>query len=247
MIKAILVDDEVNNVNNLRLLLQKYCPEVEVIAAAHSAQNALKIIQLNTPDLLFLDIEMPEGSGFELLEQLNNPTFEVIFVTAFDKYALKAIKYSALDYLLKPIDIQELQQAVHKVQRKLNTRQLQEQLEILLQNLRGQNGKSAKIALPTAERIDFVEVPHISHCRGDNNYTHVQLIDNQCILVAKTLKEFEELLTEHGFFRTHQSWLVNLHQVRSFVRKDGGYALMKDGTQIPVTQQRRKAFLQQLR
>lgn len=244
MIKAILVDDEANNLENLRLLLEKYCPEVTVSAMARSAQRALESILLHAPDLLFLDIEMPDGSGFDLLQKLNTPTFEVIFVTAFDKYALKAIKYSALDYLLKPIDITELQNAVQKVQARLHTRNFQNQLDILLSNLRG---KSSKIALPSAERIDFVDVQHINYCRGDNNYTHVQLHDRQSIIVSKTLKEFEELLTEHGFFRTHQSWLVNLQYVISFIRKDGGYALMKDGTQIPVTQQRRKAFLQRLK
>lgn len=240
--KAILVDDEHNNLENLRLLLAKYCPEVQVLATATTVAEALEHFRAHQPELIFLDIEMPGGNGFELLDALKGYNFEVIFVTAFDHYSLRAIKYSALDYLLKPLDINDLQAAVRKARERLQTRSFQQQVDVLLSHL-GQNPRAARIALPSAERIDFVEIARIAYCKGDSNYTHVKVGDQTPILVAKTLKEFEELLSPHGFFRTHQSWLVNLDFVVSFVRKDGGYALMQDGAQVPVAQQKRKDFL----
>ena len=240
--KAILVDDEHNNLENLRLLLAKYCPEVQVLATATTVAEALECFRAHQPELIFLDIEMPGGNGFELLDALKGYNFEVIFVTAFDHYSLRAIKYSALDYLLKPLDIADLQVAVRKARERLQGRSFQQQVDVLMSHL-GQNTRAARIALPSSERIDFVEIAQIAYCQGDSNYTHVKVGDQAPVLVAKTLKEFEELLSLHGFFRTHQSWLVNLDFVVSFVRKDGGYALMRDGAQVPVAQQKRKDFL----
>jgi two-component system LytT family response regulator len=245
MIKALLVDDETNNLENLRILIEKYCPEVQVIAEATSMQLGLAAFHLHQPELIFLDIEMPGGSGFEMLDQIKQYSFEVIFVTAFDHYSLKAIKYSALDYLLKPLDIIDLKIAVQKALLRLSHQAFHQQLEVLLSHVNPSN-KSTKIALPSSERIDFVEVNEICYCQGESNYTHVKVGSNPPILVAKTLKEFESLLQEHRFFRTHQSWLINLNFVVSFVRKDGGYVLMRDGVQIPISQQKRKALLQLL-
>jgi two-component system, LytTR family, response regulator len=243
MMNAILVDDEPNNLENLRILLEKYCPDLRVVATATSVNQALDVFSQHRPDLLFLDIEMPGGNGFELLDRLYGFSFEVIFVTAYDHYSLKAIKYSALDYLLKPLNIQELQTAVFKASERLKSRSLQQQVDVLFSHL-NQSNRVPRIALPSVERIDFVEIAQITYCQGDSNYTHVKVWDQPALLVAKTLKEFDELLTPHRFFRTHQSWLVNLDEVVSFIRSDGGCALMRDGIKIPVSMPRKKAFLQ---
>lgn len=245
-IAAIIVDDERNNCENLKELLGKYCPEVEIVGMAHSAAEGIEGISRLRPSLVFLDIQMQGGSGFDLLEQLRPVSFEVIFVTAFDQYAIRAIRFCAIDYLLKPVDILELQSAVSRAVNKILQREPNLSLTNLLEN-RNPEKDGLKIALPTAERILFVQISEIIRCLGDNNYTTVYLKNSDSVLVSKTLKEYEELLTDKGFLRVHQSHLINLRYVRSFEKQDGGYLKMTDGASVPISRQRKQHVLQQLR
>ena len=245
-IAAIIVDDERNNCENLKELLGKYCPEVEIVGMSHSAAEGIESILLLKPSLVFLDIQMQGVSGFDLLEQLKPVSFEVIFVTAFDQYAIRAIRFCAIDYLLKPVDILELQSAVSRAANKILQREPNLSLTNLLEN-RNQEKDDLKIALPTSERILFVQVSEIIRCLGDNNYTTVYLKNSDSVLVSKTLKEYEELLTDKGFLRVHQSHLINVRYVRSFEKQDGGYLKMTDGASVPISRQRKQQVLQQLR
>ncbi len=238
MINAILVDDEPNNLENLAHLLKEHCPQVTILGMAQSAGEAKKLFARQAPDVLFLDIEMPGQNGFQLLEALQPMQAEVIFVTAFGHYALKAIKYSALDYILKPISIEELQDAVQKAERKLASKQPESRLQNLLENLSGRN-RIPKIALPLSERVEFVPEDQILRCQSDNNYTNIYLMSGRRLLISKTLREFQDLLSEERFMRVHQSHLVNIDAISSLVRRDGGYLEMTDGSQIPVSQNRR--------
>lgn len=244
-ISCVIIDDEEHNLENLKLLLAKHCPEVNVFGMASSAKQGLEMITNYSPDLVFLDVEMPDKNGFDLLELIPVKAFEVIFVTAYNKYVLQAIKSCALDYLMKPISIQELQEAVRKVANIVEKKHENEKLKMLLQNLKNPN-LSYKIALPTSEALNFVSIDQIVRCGGENNYTKFYLIDGTKILVSKTLKEWEELLSSHGFIRTHQSHLVNSFYVKSYIKKDGGYILMNDGSTASVSKKRKDYVLKQL-
>ncbi|MCU4164071.1 LytR/AlgR family response regulator transcription factor [Carboxylicivirga caseinilyticus] len=241
-IRALIIDDEENNINNLKDLLQYYCPEVEICDTAQNAAEGIKKIKAVQPELVFLDVQMPGGTGFELLEALSPITFQVIFVTAFDQYAIRAIRFCAIDYLLKPVDILDLQQAVQRAIRNLQEKNQIHAPQQFIEN-RKQEANKQKIGLPTAERILFVELHEITRCVGESNYTHVYLMDGKSILISKTLKEFDELLCDKGFTRVHQSHLVNLKYVRSFEKYDGGYLKMNDGTSIPVSRQRKNTVM----
>ncbi|WP_255491399.1 MULTISPECIES: LytR/AlgR family response regulator transcription factor [unclassified Dysgonomonas] len=241
-IRAIIVEDEQNNRENLQKLLAKYCSSMEIIGLCTSAlEGRQKIVELR-PDLVFLDIEMPGGDGFSMLESLCIFDFEVIFVTAFTSYAIKAIKFSALDYIVKPIDIMELLKAVDKAKEKIHKKQQNSRMHNLLDN-RNREGNKKVIALPLSDKIEFVEIANIIHCQADGNYTFFHLKDGVKLLISKTLKEYDELLSPLNFLRVHQSHLINLDEVKSFVKTDGGYIQMKDGTSITISRQRREMVL----
>lgn len=242
IIRTILVDDEQNNRDNLRELLQKYCPKIQIVSACASAQEAMKAIETHQPELVFLDIEMPRENGFNLLEKLPNIDFEVIFVTAYDHYGIKAIKFSALDYLLKPIDISELIQAVNKAEEKINQQQENQRMLHLLHNNRLPD-ENKTLALSLADKIEFVEINTITRCEAENNYTTFYLNNGQKLIVSKTLKEYDELLSSFHFLRVHQSHLINLDYVKSFIKNDGGYIRMKDGSNVSISRQRRDYVL----
>lgn len=233
-IKALIVDDELNNRENLHGLLRQYCKEVEVIGLADSVDSAFKIIKSEEPDLVFLDIRMPEKDGFKLLESLDEISFEVIIVTAYNQYAIQAIKFCAVDYLLKPIDIVELTKAVDQVSRRINQKEENLRLRQLISHMHLKDSP-LKIGLASQNRIDFVEIARISRCEADSNYTHVYLQNREKMTISKTLKEFEELLKEHGFIRLHQSHLVNSSYIQSYQKSDGGYIQMTDGSIIPIS------------
>lgn len=246
-IKAVIVDDEQNNVDNLRRLLQKHCAEVEVIGEALNAEAAKEAIQKLQPELLFLDIQMPDKNGFDLLRSLTQPAFEVIFVTAYDQYGIQAVKFSAVDYLLKPINAEELVAAVQKAVQRTKERRQNGHLENLLHLLR-QNGQRQehRIALPTAKETRFVKTDGIVRCQSSNNYTTFYFADGEKLLVAKPIYEYDELLKDYGFIRCHQSHLVNRSYVKSWVKEDGGYLLLNDGTQLPVSRQRKEDVLKKI-
>lgn len=241
-IRAIIIDDEENNIANLQDLLQNYSPEVEVCETAQSASEGIAKIKSKQPDLVFLDVQMPGGNGFDMLEALSPINFQVIFVTAFDQYAIRAIRFCAIDYLMKPLDILDLQQAVQRAIQNLQETTPIQAPQQFIENRNQAPGK-IKIGLPTAERILFVELNEIVRCVGESNYTHVHLINGERILISKTLKEFDELLADKGFARVHQSHLIHLKYVRSFEKNDGGYLKMNDGATVPVSRQRKSVVM----
>ena len=241
-IRSIIIDDESNNIDNARALLREYCPAVEVVATAMNAAEGIEVIRDYRPDLVFLDIQMPVQNGFEVLKAFSRIDFEIIFVTAFDQYGIQAIKFSALDYLLKPIDIEELKKAVAKAADALHTRRMSQNIVNLMEYIRMGRKEIPKIALPTQQEILYVRIDEIIRCEASNNYTNFVLENGQTVLVCKTLKEFDELLKPYGFLRPHQSHLVNANCVRSYLREDGGLLLMKDEIKVPIARQKRESI-----
>jgi len=243
MIKAILVDDEVHCLDTLSILLKEFCPDVQIIERCRSAKSALDAIGKLKPSLVFLDIEMPAMNGFEMLEQFDEIPFAVIFTTSYDQYAIKAIRFSALDYLLKPIDPKELITAVHKVelQKKLPSN---EQFEMLLGHVHNKDTGFKKIAVPTLEGFELIPADQILRCEADDNYTHLFLKNKQKIIASRTLKEVEEQLHEFSYFvRIHHSYVVNINEVTKYVRGEGGYVIMSDGTSVNVSRSRKESLL----
>jgi two-component system LytT family response regulator len=245
MIKAIIVDDELDCCETIEALLNAYCPGVEIIGTYHNGGEALSAILRHQPDLVFLDVEMPKMNGFEMLEQVQQINFDIIFTTSYDQYALKAIRFSAIDYLLKPVDREELQRAVQKVIQR-SQRTIAKQVEILMQRLHQPAKSIGKIALPTMEGLEMIPVDSIISCESDSNYTIVLLRDKKKIVVSTTLKEIEEVLEDHSFARVHRSYLVNLNEVEKYVKGDGGYLIMSDGSMIDVSRNKKEQLLKKL-
>ncbi len=237
---ALIIDDEKNGRENLAGLIRQYCPQLSIVAEAASVGEAIQKIEEFRPRLIFLDIEMPGGNGFKLLEHFKTFPFEVIFVTAYDNFAIKAIRFSASDYILKPINLNELIAAVEKVCRRITQQNENEQIRQLYLNTR--HPANPKIGLPTGERIEFVQVNSIIRCQGESNYTHIYFIDRKPVLSAKSLIEFEELLGEYGFIRVHKAHLVNLNHVTSLSKNDGGILTMSNGDSVMISR-RRKDFV----
>lgn len=246
-IKAIIVDDEQHCIEALQTMLQKKCPEVAVLGGVNSVRAAKELIDELQPDLVFLDVEMPHQNGFELLKLFDRVHFDVIFTTAFEQYALKAIKFNALDYLLKPFSVKELQDAIQKYRERRNAARMNlpaaSPLEMFLQNMRTLQQTHKKIALPTLNGLVFMPVQNIVRCESTGNYTKIFFTDKKHLLVSRPLKEFEELLTDVDFFRIHNSHLINLQQMQSYIQGEGGFALMSDGTQVEVSRRRKAEFL----
>ncbi len=245
MIKAIIVDDEPYCCEALDTLLNRYCPQVKVAGICYSGREALQEIKEQKPQLLFLDIEMPQMNGFELLQKIPDPDFDLIFTTSYDQYAIKAIRFSALDYLLKPIDRDELQAAVHKVTER-NHYSLTQQLELLLQKMHAPAAQINKVAMPTMEGLQMVTVNSIISCESDSNYTVVFLKNKQKIVVSRTLKDIEEMLEDYSFFRIHHSYLVNINEINKYVKGEGGYVVMSDGTAVDVSRSKKELLLKTL-
>ncbi len=245
MIKAIIVDDEPYCCEVLSTLLEKYCPEVTVEAVCHSAAEAITAITNHPVQLVFLDIEMPHMNGFQLLEQLPHIDFDLIFTTSYDQYAIKAIKFSALDYLLKPIDRSELQVAVRKAVSRLQ-HPLPQQLQILLQKLHQPSHQVSQVALPTMEGLQLVPLDTIISCASSSNYTIISLKDKQKITVSRTLKEIEEMLEDTMFMRVHHSYLVNLNEIRKYIKGEGGNLIMSDGSSVDVSRSKKEGLLKKL-
>jgi two-component system LytT family response regulator len=243
MIKAMIVDDEPYCCDTLSILLERYCPQVEVTGRFHSAAEAVETIRLCPPQLLFLDIEMPRMNGFDLLEKVAPIQFELIFTTSYDQYAIKAIRHSALDYLLKPIDREELVQSIQKAGHRSP---LPQQIDLLFQKLQAPAHAFNKIAIPTMEGLQMISVNKIIHCASDSNYTIILLKGQQRVVASRTLKEIEELLEDYSFLRVHHSSVVNLNEVEKYVRGEGGYLLMSDGSAVNVSRSRKEGLLRRL-
>lgn len=248
-IKSVILDDESHSIKTLRWKLENYCPEVEVVATFDDPLAALDYLRVTPPNLLFLDIEMPMMSGFDVLEEIGRPfPFSVIFTTAYDQFGIQAVKVSALDYLLKPVQNKELQQAVQRYHQFISgTGDQNEQLGMLLDNVQAERqGRAPKVALATKESIEFVDASDIVLCTSDSNYTMVYLADGRKKLISRTLKDFEQILTPMHFFRPHNSHLINLDMVRELIRGDGGYLIMKNKMKVPIAKSRREELLQRL-
>ncbi|HVV56607.1 MAG TPA: LytTR family DNA-binding domain-containing protein [Mucilaginibacter sp.] len=247
MIKAVIIDDEQHCTDRLASLLDRYCRQsISLEGSYGSVEEGLQGIAETQPDLVFLDIQLGELTGFDLLGRLPEIGFEVIFTTAYDSYAIKAFKFSAVDYLLKPIDPDDLLQAVGKLQKVMYTHELSAKFDTLLHNLKNGSGVSKRITIPTAKGLVFVPVSDIVRCEADINYTTVYLKDKQQIVVAKTLKEFEEMLSEHNFFRVHNSHLISLDHIKSYQKGKGGYVILDDNTPIEVSTRRKDLFLKRM-
>lgn len=247
-LKALLIDDERHCIETLRYELEKHCPQVEVIGTASSGSEGIEKINELHPDLLFLDIEMPGMSGFEMLRSVGQMDFAVIFVTAYDQYALQAFRCSAADYLLKPVISDQLKEAVGKVNaRTTSISDSRLQLEALLYNLR-EGLRSPRIALPSGRGVDLVDASEILYCNAESNYTHVILSGNKKYTLSKTLKDVESMLeSTMDFFRVHQSYLINFKYMQRYLRDDGGYVVMSDGKHIPIAKRRKEDFLTRLK
>ena len=243
-LKAIIVDDEPYCCEALATLLEDI-PEVQVEAISHNGGDALNAIKKYGPDLVFLDVEMPKMNGFEMLEQLPSVNFEIIFTTSYDQYALKAIRFSAIDYLLKPVDSEELGRAIKKVMQRTQ-KPIAQQLEILMQKIHQPATPINKIAMPTMEGLQMISVESIISCESDSNYTILKLKSNKKVIVSRTLKEIEELLEEHSFARVHRCYLANLNEVEKYVKGEGGYLIMSDGSSIDVARNKKEILLKKL-
>lgn len=244
-LKTLIVDDEADAVNFIRSIIMEYCPKLKVIGTASNANDGVKMILEHQPELVFLDVEMPHGSGFDLLAQFPNKLFDVVFITAFNQYALKAIKFSAVDYILKPINISEFIEAVDKVIGK-RTHSYNQNINYgeLLENLK--STLPTKLAIPTSEGMEYLNTREIIRIEADRSYCWFYLTEKRKRLVSKNLKEYKDLLSDRNFFRPHNSHLVNLEFVKKYVRQEGGYIEMTDGAQIPVSRVKRELFLQEM-
>ena len=242
-IRSIIIDDESKSRNNLRQLLKEYCPNIEIIAEADSSMSALTLIKEQSPELLFLDIEMGKVSGFDLLKLLDGKqNFELIFVTAFDTYGIQALKACAIDYLLKPINIIDLVSAVNKAINQISPKKENERLKELIANI-DRRDEEQRIAVPLGDKIEFISIAKIIRFEAEGNYTHLYLEDSKHHLICKTLKEYHDLLIGHRFIRTHQSHLINFSKISAYVKADGGYISMEDGSQIPISRQKKDEVL----
>jgi two-component system LytT family response regulator len=242
-LKTIIVDDEPNAVDFISSIIGEYCPDLEVVGKASNVSEGIQKIQETKPDLVFLDVEMPNGTGFDLLAHFPEKDFDVVFITAFNHYAIKAIKFSAVDYILKPINITEFIEAVKSVIHKRSTSYMQsnEGFKALMENLK--SAYPSRLAIPTADGMEYLNPKDIIRIEADRSYSWFYLAGNRKILVSRHLKEFQDLLGDRYFFRPHNSFLINLKYVRKYVRKEGGYIEMQDGAQIPVSRNRKDLFL----
>lgn len=248
MIKSIIVDDEQHCINRLVDLLQTHCKNtVQVVGTFNTAEDAIAGISELKPDLLFLDVQLHSSTGFDLLGQVGEINLEVIFVTAYDNYAIKAFKFSAFDYLLKPIDSDDLLQAINKLQKVLQQHELSDKFNVLLDNLKNHKEPTKKITVPTGTGLVFLSINDIIRCEADVNYTTIYLKDKQKLMVAKTLKDFDEMLSDHQFFRIHNSHLINMNYIKSYHKGKGGYVSLTDNTSLEVSTRRKELFLKKIK
>lgn len=243
MIRALIIDDEKHCCDNLQWQLKTYCPEIDVVSTCNNAEKGIQQIRHHQPQLIFLDVEMPGMSGFEMLENLKEINFDIIFTTAFDQYAIRAIKFGALDYLIKPIDKDELLQAVNKFLNRTQRDSLK-QLNALLTHIKKSSDLSfQKIALPTLHGYELVSLNTIMFCESSSNYTNIRLNDGQHLLISRTLKDVQDLLDMQPFFRVHNSYIVNLQYAIRYVKGEGGFLVLNNDLNIPVARSKKDELL----
>ncbi|MEM7035706.1 MAG: LytTR family DNA-binding domain-containing protein [Bacteroidota bacterium] len=246
MITAIIVDDERSNRAFLTTMLVDFCPQVQVVAEADGPAPALEAIQAHDPDLLFLDIEMPTGDAFQLLEQVEDPRFQLIFTTAYDQYAIKAFKFSALDYLLKPIDPDDLVKAVQLAETRIKKSARNANLQVLIDNLSQKDNAPRRIMVPDQSGFVMVRIAEIVRLEAERNYTTFFLDDGKQVVASKSIGHYEELLEGHGFARIHNSHLVNLQKIQKYIKGRGGFVVTTDGAELEVSRRKKDEFLKKL-
>ena len=244
--KVLIIDNEAHLRSGLAQLLKEFCPSVTAIETAEGVQSGLQKIRSFQPDLLLLDVEMDDGTGFDLMKQVQYPSFQLIFITAHNQYAIEAFRFSAIDYLLKPVDPDALQSGVLRAGKNLQSKTLQQQVQVLLQQLTGLHQHEKKIVLKDIDNTYFIKVADILYCEAEGTYTKFFITGNKSILVSKNLKEYESVLEPLGFVRTHHSFLVNPGKIRVFDKRDGGLLLLEEGLSVPVSQRKRDQVLQML-
>jgi two-component system LytT family response regulator len=242
MLKAILVDDELSSLQNLQLKIQEYCPSVKIVAQTQRPEEAIGLILRHKPDVIFLDVEMPRMSGFKMLEQMPDIDFEIIFITAYNHYAINAIRISAFDYLVKPVAIKDLQQTIERLEH-FSVKKSRERAEVLKKNLANPKTQEDLITIPANDGLEFIQIKQIIRIESSSNYSKLILQDGQHLLVTRQLKDFEEILEDHRFYRVHHSHLVNLNYIAKYVRGDGGQITMKNGDIVDVSRRKKEVFL----
>ncbi len=242
VLKAILIDDELNSLQNLQFKIREYCPNVKIVAQSQNPEEAIRLIQQHKPDVIFLDIEMPRMSGFKMLEQIPEVDFEVIFITAYNHYAINAIRISAFDYLVKPVAIEDLQHTTERLGN-FSLKKTRERADILKQNLANPKSQEDNIAIPTNDGLEFIQIKQIIRIESSSNYSKIILQNGHHMLVTRQLKDFEELLQDYRFYRVHHSHLVNLNFISKYVRGDGGQITMRNGDIIDVSRRKKEVFL----
>lgn len=248
MIKAILIDDDHHLRTGLKALLERYTDDIAIIGEAESVKTGIEAVQKYKPQVIFLDIHLSDGTGFDMFEKLatlGRIKAHIVFITAHEQYAVKAFKFSALDFILKPVDFEELQHTIAKIKEVVNQNSSFEHIDLLLENIRKKVDNFRRIALSTSDGIHLFDVADIIRCEAKVNYTQFYIKNHKPVLISRTLKEYEEILSEHGFERVHQSHLINLSYLKSYIRSDGGYVIMSDNSTIPIAQSK-KDKLQEL-
>jgi len=244
MLKLVIIDDIKNAREVLESLVKKYFTGIEVVGMADGVLAGVQLIKQHKPHIVLLDIQMKDGTGFDLINKCKPVDFHVIFISAYEEHALKAFKFSALDYILKPINSDELVEAIKKAENAANSSLKPQSVDVLETNYNTENKEAKKIVLKTLDSIYALSIKDIVRCESEVNYTHFFLSDGKKILISKPLKEYDDLLSGYGFFRTHQSHLINLDYFERYKKTDGGFAILKDGTSIPVSSRKKDAFLQ---
>ena len=245
-LRAVLVDDETSSRNSLRQKLISYCPVVEIIGECQNGEEGIRSIEENHPDIVFLDVEMPRMNGFVMLKQLKQRNFELIFTTAYDHYAINAIRFSALDYLVKPIEVEELKAAVERAKLKREEKAPNQRIETLLHNLIDSKPGKNRIAIPSMEGLQFVDLSDIIYLAAESNYSILYLTNNIKLTVTRTLKDFEELLPSSLFIRIHHSYIINKDHVQKYIRGDGGRVSMSNGRELEVARRKKEEFIKSI-
>jgi two-component system LytT family response regulator len=239
MLTAVIVEDEELARENLKLLIEEFCPNVNVVAAEDNIEDGIQAINQFLPDILFLDIKIQRSTGFDLLRRFDSVGFEIIFTTAYAEFAIEAIKFSAIDYLLKTIDLNDLKEAVSKVEKKNTNDNLTQKIEALFHNLNRKTEDSPKLAVPSTNGLTIIHVKDILYCEAEGNYTKIHLTKGPSLLICKTLKEYDVILSKFNFFRIHHGFLVNLNEINNYVRGEGGYVVMTNKKEIDVSKRKK--------
>ncbi|MEO8960545.1 MAG: LytTR family DNA-binding domain-containing protein [Ginsengibacter sp.] len=241
-LKTILIDDELPSLQNLQHKLNEFCPDVNVVAATQKPEEAIQLIEHYHPDVIFLDIEMPRMNGFKMLEEIKEKDFDIVFTTAYNHYAIDAIRISAFDYLVKPIAVQDLQNSIARLLKE-QCKKTPEKLDILRQSLSDSRSQNDKISIVTTEGVEFFEISQILRIESSSNYSKIHFKDGKMLLVTKLLKDFEEILTPYRFYRIHNSHLINLSYIKKYLRGDGGQVVLQNGEIIDVARRKKEEFL----